>query len=123
MESTMTFGCLRKDIKLIRGDTVKLKIRRHDANGDPILVPAQKLFMTVKTQYSAKNVILQKTIDDMFFTPDGFYHITINPEDTDGLPYGEYVYDIEIVIDDYKKTVCKGTLILDTEATHAGDEV
>lgn len=45
------------------------------------------------------------------------------PKDTDGLSFGEYVYDIEIINGDVVKTIKKDTFIIDSEVTHKENEV
>ena len=109
-------------MNIIRGDTAKFKFQRLDANGEPILIRAQRIYFTVKLKYTDAAFILQKTIDDMTFDNEGFYHFVIEPSDTDNLMFGDYVYDIEVITDEYKQTISLGKLALMKEVTHVGNE-
>ena len=54
---------------------------------------------------------------------DGIYKIFIDPEDTNGLEFGRYVYDVEIIKGDIKTTIEAGILNINHEVTCASDEV
>jgi len=108
-------------MELIRGDTAKFKFQRHDAEGNVIGTKADEIYFTVKTNGYSDRVLLQKRIEDMEFDENYYYHITINPEDTDDFEYGTYQYDIEIVQDN-NKTTTRGEFIVDEEITFASDE-
>ena len=110
-------------IEITRGDTAQFKFQRKDNDGNPILSVATKVYFTIKKHYSFSNFVLQKTIDDMTFDEDGYYHFTINPQDTNELSFGEYEYDIEVIVDDYKQTISKGVFKITKEVTHANNEV
>ena len=111
-------------MKIIRGDTILLSFIRLDANGQPITTIADSVYFTVKKNYITESVILQKKISDMSFDDEtGKYSFTINPADTDGLNYGKYVYDIEVIVGNYKKTIARGELEITEEVTHVGNEV
>lgn len=109
-------------IKLIRGDTAKFKFQRLDANGDAIMTIADELYFTVKENTKTKGFILQKTLDDMDFDGEGFYHFTIEPEDTNNLQYWNYAYDVEVIQNDVKTTVSIGKFVLLPEVTWAQNE-
>lgn len=111
-------------MEIIRGDTYVFKFKRKDADGEVILNKARHLYFTVKKNYNSDEVIIQKTIDDMTFDDEtGYYTFRIEPSDTDGLKYGDYVYDIEVKQNDYTKTIIKGSFIIKSEVTFVGDEV
>lgn len=110
-------------IELIRNDSLTLKFQRVDANGTVITDEADKVFFTVKQNNITNTVVFQKTKDDMEFN-EGTYRFTILPDDTVDLPYGTYVYDLEIVNgDDYKKTISIGEFVIMDEVTFATNEV
>lgn len=111
-------------MKIIRGDTIVLSFIRLNENSEPITSIADAVYFTVKKNYIIQEAIIQKTIEDMNFDEEtGRYTFTINPEDTDGLSYGKYVYDIEVIVGTYKKTIAKGELEIKEEVTHVGNEV
>ena len=109
-------------MELTRGDSKALYFRRM-SKGQPILTEANKVYFTVKKNYDIEEALFQKTKDDMTFDEEGYYHFTINPEDTNNLDYGDYVYDIEVKTANYTKTISKGTLSITKEVTHKNNEV
>lgn len=109
-------------LTLTRGDTQTFSFIRKDSDGNPITIKADALYFTVKNNYVTTDVLIQKTIDDCTFT-DGKYTFVIEPEDTDNLNYGLYVYDLEVKQEDYKKTISKGTFEITEEVTFTDNEV
>lgn len=76
-------------IELTRGDTAHFEIEIVDQNGDLYeLQPEDQLMFTVKKSVYDKNIVLQKRIEKKQFT--------ITHEDSAGLAYGSYVYDIQL---------------------------
>lgn len=104
-------------MQIIRGDTCPLKFQCKDGGGTPITTVADAVYFTVKTSYDVEAVTFQKTLEDMTFDEDGTYHFEIEPSDTEELPYGTYVYDIEITRGDTVKTISQGQLKITKEAT------
>lgn len=110
-------------IQMIRGDTVKFKFQRMDCSGVILTTPAA-LYFTVKENATRETVVFQKTIEDMTLGEGGFWHFTVEPEDTNGKKYGNYVFDIEVIADNGDKTtVAYGTFDLLPEVTWAQNEV
>ena len=110
-------------MEIVRGDTKALKFQRK-MNGEPILDRVDKAYFTVKKNTSEDDPIFQKTINDMTFDSEGFYHFIVEPEDTNNLTYGDYVYDVEVMIGStYKKTISRGTLSIVDEVTFPINEV
>lgn len=109
-------------IELTRGDTCLKKFQRKDQNGDPIHIRAREIFFTVKKAFTSQNYLFQKTLDDMTFDEAYYYHITIEPEDTNGLAYGDYAFDIEVKELNYTQTIAKGILRVTEESTWAVNE-
>lgn len=104
-------------MELTRGDTGQYRFQRKYADGEVILTLPDAIYFTVKKSYQSPTVVFQKTIDDMTIDQDGTFHFTIEPEDTQALDIGNYVYDIEVTDSDYVQTISKGTLKLTAEAT------
>ena len=108
---------------ITRGDTKGLKFQRK-RDGKPITQEAENIYFTVKDNNYTNDILFQKTIDDMDFDEDAYYHFTILPEDTNDLEYGDYKYDIEVKISDiYVKTIAKGILTVQEETTFVDNEV
>ena len=113
-------------MNLIRGDTLKLKFKRIDKNGEVIKEKPDKLFFTVKSNYTVKSYLFQKSLSKntiIYDEEDNYYKLTITPEDTNKLDYDTYVWDIEVITDNVVKTIAKGTLKLEQEVTFAENEV
>lgn len=110
-------------MKMRRGDTKFYKFQRKDKNGEVITEKAEKVYFTVKKNFIAKEVILQKTIEDMVFDEDYYYHFVIEPEDTDNKEYGKYKFDVQIEHDGVKSTLALGDFEIQEEVTFADNEV
>lgn len=80
-------------LKLNRGVTKKYRARRIDYSGNPILTEASAVYFIVKKRWTDTEPLIKKTIDDMTFDEDGYYHFEITPEETETLSYGQYVWD------------------------------
>lgn len=106
-------------MELTRGDTGLFKFQRVDANGDVITSTPDAMYFTLKKSYSSPIAVVQKTLADMTQDTDGYWHITLEPEDTENIDVGAYVYDIEVTVPEYVKTIAKGTLRITAEATWA----
>ena len=104
-------------MEFTRGDTQPLKFQRIDAEGHVITDVPDEMFFTVKTDYKTKDVVFQKTLEDMTLGEDNHWHFVITPADTQTLPVGSYVYDIEVTTDGNVFTISKGSLKLLPEAT------
>ena len=110
-------------MKLTRGDTAGYNFQRKDAEGNVITTTPDALYFTVKAKWTDENALIQKTINDMTKDEDGTWHFVIQAGETDGLPYGNYVYDIEVIDDDAVQTISKGIITLTEEATWQANEV
>lgn len=118
-----------KDYEFKRGDTKVLdKFRLLNTDGEVLALGANDtLYFTVKKDANSKNVLIQKTTKDSGITleDDGYYHIIIDPEDTNDLDYGDYQYDIElksIGSRTFVRTLVEGVITLTEEITWGGDE-
>ena len=108
-------------MEFTRGDTYKFKFQRLDSDNQPIMTKAEKMWFTVKTDYYTKEIKLQKTLNNgIEYTEDGYYHITIEHDDTKDLSYGSYVCDIQVENASVVQTIYKGNLTLTNEVTFDG---
>lgn len=111
------------DYEIRRGDTYQLKkFRILDSNGQIInLTDDVQLYFTLKTDSNTSASVLQKTINNgIELGEDGYYHITIEPGDTNKLNYQDYVYDIQLKATSpkvYVKTLIEGTITITSEVT------
>lgn len=77
-------------IELTRGDTARLTINVTDDYDMPYEVKeGDVLIFTVKTSVDAKDSVIEKEMK-------GTNLLHLKPEDTAGLEYTKYVYDIEV---------------------------
>lgn len=111
------------DYEFPRGDSFLLdKFRPVDKAGNVVqLQDTDMLYFTVKRDSYNNNFLFQKKLNEgIELQDDGYYHITIEPADTNGLDYGAYVYDIQLKCTqpkDYVKTLINGTITLTEEVT------
>ena len=101
-------------LSIKRGTTLKLKAQRLDYNEQPILEEAEGIYFVVKKKWTDENYLFKKSIADMTFDEEGYYHFTINPTDTEYLPYGNYVWDFTATLDDdaYRAKPASGIFIV-----------
>ena len=91
------------DIRFVRGDTQVFSLNIMDEDGLPYeLQPTDKLVLTVKRSIYNTDIILQKVIDASML-------IKFEHEDTEGLSFGEYVYDVQLTQGDIVTTVIPPT--------------
>lgn len=110
-------------MKFYKGDTFSFKFQRK-ANGEVIKDLPNKLFFTVKNSLYDGRMVIQKTLTNgITKDDDNYYHVTIQPEDTNNLTYQTYFYDIEVITDTYKKTLTSGELTFIPEITLPENEV
>lgn len=101
-----------------RGTTLKLKAQRKDLDGQPILTIAEEIYFVVKKRWTDKEPLIIKDLNDMTFDEEGYYHFTIDPTDTENIPYGQYVWDFTPVNDDnaYRFKPAHGYFIIGNSA-------
>ncbi len=113
-------------MEMTRGDTFEFRFQRQTADKQIITTKPDKMFFTVKNNTYLQKSLIQKKLEDNTITYDeetNYYHVTINPEDTNDLSYGDYSYDIEIIDKGKVKTIAKGILRITDEVTFASNEV
>ena len=115
------------DIVMPRGDirAVSFEVFKFDEDGTRISgIELYEIYFTVKASYTNRDYLFQKRLsaDNIESLGEDKYQFTIEPEDTDALKIGRYVFDIQLVGDGLKSTFV-GDLILTEEATTAENEV
>lgn len=112
-------------IKMPRGDIRDIKFNIIDSNETVIPTDFDEIYATFKRGYSDKEVLFQKRLTNGTITKDSsnYYHFTIEPNETNNLAYGEYVFDIEILKENLIKQTFVGEFILTDEVTFAINEV
>lgn len=104
-------------LKQTRGDTVSYTFQRKDTDGNPIVSKPEALFFTVKSTFNTPKITIQKNIHQMAMDGNGVWRFTIENSDTESLPYGIYVYDLQVTENGAITTIAKGKFELTQEAT------
>ena len=110
-------------IALNRGTTLELSATRRNGQG-VIIEEADEVYFVVKKRWSDKEGLIIKSRKDMTFN-NGKYFFTLFPEDTENLPYGQYVWDFTVVDDnnEYRAKPAHGYLIVGNSAGWISNEV
>ena len=111
-------------IEFARGDSyARALVLKQD--GQAVTDTFDEIYFTVKRSYEEKKVLFQKRMSTggIVTNGSGYYTLYINPEDTDGMDFGDYDFDFEFVKNDggYKRTF-PGKLRLAKEVTYASNE-
>lgn len=113
-------------MQMTRGDTFEFRFQRQTTDKQVITTKPDKMFFTVKNNTFLTDFLFQKSLEAGTITYDEdtyYYNVTIEPQDTNELSYGDYYYDIEIIDNGKVKTIAKGTLTIEEEVTFAANEV
>lgn len=111
-----------------RGDLYPVRFQVYDPDDEHVTqVDFSQIYATFKRTSKDKTPLFQKALSRGTIEKinDGDYQFIIEPEDTNSLQYGEYVFDIELINDSdprIKQTIY-GTLRLSDEVTWAENEV
>lgn len=100
-------------IKLTRGDTARLTVSVTDGSGEPYEIQnGDTLTLSLKKNVKEVDSLMTKTIKgtDMFH---------IKPDDTSGLNFGTYIYDVQLttVNNDVYTVIPPSTFEILTEVT------
>ena len=116
-------------IQMARGDLEERTFQVRSPNPEgagtiPYEGSFDEIFMTVKKYHTDREYLFQKRLTEGGILPlgEGTYQFTIEPEDTDGLPFGDYEFDIELLKNGEIKKTFAGVLKLKKEVTHAANE-
>lgn len=111
-------------ITMPRGDIQTVIFTLTDPmTGEAPVIELTDIYFTVKKTWDDQEYIFQKSFSagDIELVSGSTYQFVIDAEDTDGLAYGQYNCDIELVGPGLKQTFA-GNLKLTYEATHAENE-
>lgn len=114
---------LKEPAEFVRGDTfiMGLPIKYDDGKVVELDDIKTLIFTCRKTYEKTSKVLITKNKEDFEFDDD-VYWITIKPEDTEQLPYGDYQFDIEATLKDGYRQTFKSSLKLTGECTMHGDD-
>lgn len=110
-----------------RGDLYPVRFQVYETETELTHIDFSQIYMTCKRQNTDRTPLFQKSLSGNTIEKlgDGDYQFNIEPEDTNNLQFGEYVFDIELINDNdprIKQTI-SGTLRLAEETTWAVNEV
>lgn len=96
-----------------------------EVDGEKMTDALDDVWFTVKKKYTDPEALISKRLSVGTITGDGNgnYVVTIQPEDTEGLCFGSYVFDIQVqkLAAGLKRTIT-GTMELTPEVTWKGNE-
>ena len=106
-------------IEITRGDTKSFKFQRKNTDGEVIKAKADEVTFSVKENYYTKVAPITKKLSrgEIQFDDEAFYHFKIEHDDTKDMPYGSYVFDIEVKYNDEVKTPLIDTIKITEEVT------
>lgn len=108
-------------ISLPRGDI--RNVRFNVTSGSTAYTNFNEVYFTVKTSTTQRKILFQKKLSDGSIVLDGdYYALRIKSDDTEGLEYGKYVFDIEVVKGDVIKQTTLGELTITPEVTFKENE-
>ena len=112
-------------IAMPRGDIHPVRFGLYQHNHDEMETqPFDSIYFTVKKNFTYHQYKFQKSLaaGTIVALGDGSYQFIIMPEDTDGLDFGTYEFDIQVARGMTLKQTFYGKLKLTTEVTHHCNE-
>lgn len=92
-------------------------------SGESTYTDFDEIYFTVKESFTNKKILFQKKLSDGgIISTNTEYRFRIEPEDTNNLDYGDYVFDIELVQGNIIKQTSVGKLTITEEVTFASNE-
>ena len=116
------------DYEFKRGDTKVLnKFRATDKNGEVLILSnTDNMYFTMKKDENGKAVLKKSINNGITLGDDGYYHITLESNETANLGIGTYKYDIELVLNLqtlFVRTILEGEITLTQDITTEGDRI
>ena len=108
----MSYVVKKNNITLTRGDTFKAQIFIKDKEGNMYTPESDDVIeFGVKQDYEDEKLLIRKEV------PIDTMILRIDPEDTKKLPFGEYVYDMQLTKanGEVMTFITKGRLVLSEE--------
>lgn len=111
-------------ISMARGDILTKTFTLKNADKTVYSDIPDEIYFTVKKYHTDHDFKFQKSLSTGGISniDTGKYRFTIMPEDTNGLAFGDYDFDIEVIKLPGLKQTFYGKLFLDKEVTHSYNE-
>ncbi len=113
-------------LAMTRGDRRTILVTVTDVNGDPVNLASYLIRFTAKRKVrdSDSSAVIAKSIGDgvtVTDAPGGLLSITIDPEDTSGLPSVSttLVWDMQVNGGGGPETIVSGTLLITPDVTRS----
>ena len=78
------------EIKLIRGDSLYCEVTMKEGTSEYVPSPGDVVRFAMKKDYKNANTLIEKII------PNNTLLLHLDPDDTKQIPFGDYVFDIEL---------------------------
>lgn len=107
-----------------RGDIKLVRFLVNDRDGTRAGIEFTEIYFTVKKTTSDRRVQFQKRLSTggIVKLGRGDYQVKIEPEDTSGMMYGRYKFDVQLQYEDQLKETFVGEFVLTDEVTFNADE-
>lgn len=114
-----------QNLEIIRGTTKRFKFQRKRKDKNIITTLPDKMYFTVKYGVGTEKIVFQKKLNDgiNFNKNDNYYYFTIQPDDTENLPFVNLFYDIKVIMGNVKYCIGYGKLYIRENITDKKDEV
>ena len=116
-----TITQVKNNLTMTRGDTITYSFHFKDSVGADINITAWHVNLMVKRAYTDNDVdaLISKEVSVHTDPTHGQTVLTINPADTTGVDYGDYVYDFRIRNVTVIYTIMKGKFTIEPEVNKA----
>lgn len=107
-------------IEMARGDSKLQGFYLREYEDGPLITDEfDEVYFTVKRKYTDREIGFQKSLTEggIMYDGDGHYTLTILPQDTEMLAFGNYDFDLEFNKGDFVRTFF-GSFVLGKETTH-----
>lgn len=104
---------MKKNLDMIRGDTLIFTFEIEGLNED-----LDSCYFSCKKNIDDESYTFQKSLEDGITKEEvGKYKVRIAPNDTHDINIGNYIYDLQIGIDEDIYTIMSGQLRIEKEIT------
>lgn len=105
---------LEKDFEMFRGDSLIFGVELTKLTRD-----LDQAYFSVKKDRDDEDYVFQRSLNDgITKVKQGVYRVRIAPENTSGVPAGEYVYDLKVWVGNDVKTILWGDLDIHQDVTN-----
>lgn len=111
----MIVNYTKKNLEMVRGDTLSFGIEISDDTGQ--LITVDTISFACKKTPNDTEYLFQKTLNDGITVSSNKYVVRVAPEDTENADLGLYSYDLEVGVNGDIFTILIGTLKIINDIT------